>query len=234
MDAVCRDSRAAFARAGRTHEPYKKSGLRWILQLTGLDAMEGALLDVGADDNVFGAELLLHNSAITSVAGVDVWRPPTLRSAPGLTFQQLTSWDTLPAGDGTFDVVQFRYSLHHMLQPAHTALIAEALRVLRPGGTLIVQDQFYGRGTPLTDNEVSREYHRLELDEQREAAALMDASVCFSAEEQMPSPFVFHTADEWVKRISDQGFAEVEMTYWGHMFVNNYPDPMMVITARRP
>lgn len=44
----------------------------------------------------------------------------------------------LPFGDGAFDVVVARNALHHLAEP--TAAVREMVRVLHPGGRLVVED----------------------------------------------------------------------------------------------
>lgn len=46
--------------------------------------------------------------------------------------------EDLPFDDGSFDAVLYSYSLHHVPIDAIPAALAEAHRVLRPGGTLMV------------------------------------------------------------------------------------------------
>jgi ubiquinone/menaquinone biosynthesis C-methylase UbiE len=46
--------------------------------------------------------------------------------------------ETLPYADDTFSIVITRYSFHHFLNPQ--AVLAEMIRVCRPGGTVLVAD----------------------------------------------------------------------------------------------
>lgn len=46
----------------------------------------------------------------------------------------------LPFRDGSFDRVTMTLLLHHLLRPEKQAALAEAMRVLRPGGRLLVTD----------------------------------------------------------------------------------------------
>ena len=51
---------------------------------------------------------------------------------------QIGDVDSLPFGDASFDIVLTRYSFHHFQQPAK--VMAEMMRVCRPGGTVLVAD----------------------------------------------------------------------------------------------
>jgi SAM-dependent methyltransferase len=57
--------------------------------------------------------------------------------------------DHLPAADSSYDVVVLAGILEHVLSPA--AFVAEAARVLRPGGLLLVQTPYGGTGHRETD-----------------------------------------------------------------------------------
>lgn len=61
-----------------------------------------------------------------------------------LTFVQGTAHE-LPFEDGRFDVVMGTLMLHHLSKPTRGAFAHEALRVLRPGGRLVLVD--FGRPT---------------------------------------------------------------------------------------
>jgi ubiquinone/menaquinone biosynthesis C-methylase UbiE len=63
--------------------------------------------------------------------------------------------DALPFLDATFDVVACRFAMHHFEAPAGP--LAEMVRVLRPGGRLVVADLLAGE-----DAAVAAEQDRLE------------------------------------------------------------------------
>jgi ubiquinone/menaquinone biosynthesis C-methylase UbiE len=64
-------------------------------------------------------------------------RYATARGARNVSFL-LGDAEALPLGDGRFDVVAARYAPHHFPQPER--FVAEAARVLRPGGRVVVFD----------------------------------------------------------------------------------------------
>ena len=80
-----------------------------------------------------------------AVVAVDV-TPEMLATAAGLAAERgVTDVEfhhadaaALPFPDGSFDVVTSRYSAHHYADPARA--LAEAARVLRPGGRLLLAD----------------------------------------------------------------------------------------------
>ena len=62
---------------------------------------------------------------------------------------------TMPAA--TADLVVSSYALHHLRDEDKRALIAEAMRWLRPGGRIVVADMMFGRGTTRRDRKILRD-----------------------------------------------------------------------------
>jgi ubiquinone/menaquinone biosynthesis C-methylase UbiE len=95
----------------------------------------GQYLDVGCAEGglttAFGDALGLEPA---DVHGCDVL---AAHSAPGFTFSVARS-ERLPYLDNQFQVVTFIMSLHHMKDLR--ASLAEALRVLAPGGVLVIRE----------------------------------------------------------------------------------------------
>lgn len=78
-------------------------------------------------------------------AGVDVDAPSLelcRRRRPGLRFELASAAD-LPFADASFDTVLSLDVLGHKSLPDKPALVGEARRVLRPGGTLVLQVAAY-------------------------------------------------------------------------------------------
>ena len=62
---------------------------------------------------------------------------------PGLSFVAAGA-QAIPAGDARFDLALMLKSLHHVPGPLMATALAEAARVLRPGGHLYVSEPVYG------------------------------------------------------------------------------------------
>ena len=103
-----------------------------------LAVLSGSLLDVGCGEMPFRALL----PANVSYTGMDI---PTAESFGMRKSPDIVDFDgrIIPFPDGAFDNVLCTEVLEHVEDPA--GLIAEMLRVLRPGGTLLVTVPFSAR-----------------------------------------------------------------------------------------
>lgn len=90
--------------------------------------LRGRCLDVGAGDNVL-LRLYERHAGPTGSIGIDVvdWGGGCL---------VVPSTANLPFADGSFDTVSFVACLNHI--PEREAALAEAFRVLRPGGRIVL------------------------------------------------------------------------------------------------
>jgi ubiquinone/menaquinone biosynthesis C-methylase UbiE len=104
------------------------------------------VLEVGCGTGVL-TRRLAGRPEVASVVGVDV-APALLERAralcPGVTFREGDA-AALPFDDGSFDVVVLDSTLSHV--PDAARAVAEAHRVLRPGGQLAVLDGDYSTTT---------------------------------------------------------------------------------------
>ncbi|MGW0554250.1 class I SAM-dependent methyltransferase [Streptomyces sp. NPDC002926] len=119
--------------------------------------LEGRVLEIGSGGGTMTAQLLTTHPGITLTA-VDPDPAMVSASARRLApFGDRASARTgdataLPFADGTFDAVVSFLMLHHVV--AWESALAEAARVLRPGGLLI--------GYDLLDTGPARSFHRAE------------------------------------------------------------------------
>jgi len=149
-------ARVLAERARIATESFQKRGADWDemraldlpaadVEIALLDLLPrdmGRLLDIGTGT---GQMLELLAPRISQGVGVDASRAMLALararlSRPGLTHCAVRLGDMyrLPIADGAFDHVMLQMVLHYAEDPA--AVLAEAVRVLRPGGTLVVVD----------------------------------------------------------------------------------------------
>ncbi len=101
------------------------------------EAVTGYCLDIGCGrDNLFVTQFLDGNGK-----GLDIFM------YDGLTEENITdSFSHFPFDDNTFDSVTFIACLNHAPEPERDTELAEAFRVLKPGGNIIVT-----MGNPLAE-----------------------------------------------------------------------------------
>jgi ubiquinone/menaquinone biosynthesis C-methylase UbiE len=97
------------------------------------------IVDVGCGEGGTARDLAAEGA---HVSGFDPFIAGAERSSHGAGSVRLerAPADALPAADHTADVVLFSFSLHHVPQPALPKALAEARRVLRPAGRLLVME----------------------------------------------------------------------------------------------
>jgi hypothetical protein len=107
--------------------------------------------------------------------------------------------------------------------------------MLRPGGEVVlVEDSFAVDRQPLADNSLSSAFHLLPLDGMRLLClALLDASSCLTTNETMPFYFTFRPIDDWIRAVTDAGFVEPDLQYWGFCMFSLYQAPLMILRAHR-
>ena len=145
-----------FERAVCRSGPWRAAAGRFVLPwaLQGVQP-EGDVLELGAGSGAMAAEVLrLHPSVRMTVTDVDPVMVDTARrrlepfgDRAGARVADATA---LPFGDGSFDLVLAWVMLHHTV--GWETALAEAVRVLRPGGSLV--------GYDLLENAALRALHR--------------------------------------------------------------------------
>jgi ArsR family transcriptional regulator len=150
-------ARVLAERARVATESFRRAGAEWDeMRALGLPAADveqallgllpakglGRLLDIGTGT---GRLLELLAPRVTAALGVDasramlaLARARLARAGLAHCAVRLADMYRLPLPDGGFDVVVLQMVLHHAEDPA--AALAEAARVLRPGGRLVAVD----------------------------------------------------------------------------------------------
>jgi SAM-dependent methyltransferase len=143
--------------------------IRWaVLNLLG-DGRIGELLDIGTGS---GRMLRLLGARARQAVGVDISNPALAATraalhAAGLHQCTLRRADmyALPFDEGSFDLVTFDEVLAAASRPEEA--LAEAARVLRPGGRLLVVDVSRGEGRVLDAPVLAAALKRAGLEELR-------------------------------------------------------------------
>jgi ubiquinone/menaquinone biosynthesis C-methylase UbiE len=145
------------------------------------------ILDVGCGDGENARELAARGAR---VLGCDPFLDAGDADGGDRVRLVRASADALPAADGSRDVVLFCFSLHHVPGPRLAGALAEARRVLRPAGRLVVAEPLAaGPG-----HYVSRPFHD-ETAVRAAAAAALDAHAAPFFRERRT--FTYTTSRRW-------------------------------------
>jgi ubiquinone/menaquinone biosynthesis C-methylase UbiE len=108
-----------------------------VAALGPLDGLK--LIDIGCGE---GAVARACAQAGAEVHGYDPFIPGTdwIEEGPGRYRLHQARTDTIPEPDASADVVLFVYSLHHVPRERMAGALAEARRLLKPGGRLCVAE----------------------------------------------------------------------------------------------
>jgi len=154
--------------------------LPWVL---GDEQPAGEGLEIGAGSGVMSAQLLAAFPTLRMVATdydpqmVHTARR-TLRSFGDRADVQRADAADLPFADGRFDLVLSAAMLHHV--PAWQDAVAQAVRVLRPGGRLIGYDPLEGalsRLVHVAERHTTKMLHPGQLEAQLDRLAVTNVRV---------------------------------------------------------
>ena len=144
-DVKAFDDRAATYESGRHGQLHKEISERVVaLALSRVAAAPSRVLDVGSGTGYVLRQLAARLPQATEFTGVDA-APSMVAVASDsatdqrLRFQQGTA-ERLPVPDATYDLIVSTTSFDHWTDQA--AGLRECARALKPGGTLILTDQF--------------------------------------------------------------------------------------------
>jgi ArsR family transcriptional regulator len=100
------------------------------------------IADLGAGEGTFALLLAQHAARViavdTSARMIDVGREQAQRHGVANVEFRIGDMEEVPIDDGAVDLVFFSQSLHHALHPDRA--VAEAHRILRPGGRVVILD----------------------------------------------------------------------------------------------
>jgi len=191
---------------------WSEKGLRWLLDHAHCTSKD-RLLDVATGT---GFTALAFAPLVAEVVGLDVSEGMLNRAraqaaaVPNVTFEQGAA-EEMPFPDASFDVMTCRVAPHHFL--SLPKFLAEAHRVLRPGGRLLITDSSVPDDAPdidawqnkvelLRDPSHNRNYSPKEWQSNVERAGLHVEKVD-RCDESVPI-----TLNDWLEKSGCTGSAE--------------------------
>ncbi|WP_326798239.1 class I SAM-dependent methyltransferase [Streptomyces sp. NBC_01808] len=234
VDAVFAQSRDAWDAAGHGANltTDKEGAWRRIQTVSGLDTATGHVVDVGNPNNGFGDCLLRRNPGVRLVTGVDHRKDPAVMLGERLHFAHQEDRARIPLADGSADIVAFRVALHHMTKQIQEALLAEAARVLRPDGEILILEDSWADTPGFTDNSLTIKFRALDEADKLAALSLFDVSGCLTKHETVAYPLSYRSAADWENLLTGVGASSIDTAYWGFSVFTVYAAPLAVIRAK--
>ena len=158
---LCCATAAMLGLFGRAHHAFAQGLSAHIVDYVAgkLDTgMSGRVLDIGCGSGALSVAVAKRCTA-AQVTGIDYWGPrwgygkqqcernATLEGVSRRTTFMQGDAAALPFADGSFDAAVSNFVFHEVkTQPDKKQVIAEALRVVKPGGWFAFHDLFYDTG----------------------------------------------------------------------------------------
>ncbi len=165
---------ARFCRSAPWRFAARKAILPWVLMG---DELEGEVLEIGSGSGAMAAEMLRRFPKLRLTA-TDL--DPEMLDRSGAALSEFGTRATVKAADATelqfdagrFDAVVSFVMLHHVVE--WEKAIAEAARVLRPGGVLLVADFQDFRFLRTLEQASGNDVRPIVLDELRSVVSALD------------------------------------------------------------
>jgi len=120
-------------------EPKRKSNAAVLSETLDLDGKR--VVDVGCGDGAFTRLMTRLGAQVTGIECNTLQLEKAFEAAPaGAEAYKEGVGEALPLKDGAFDIVVFFNSLHHVPVGKQTDALAEAARVLKPGGQVYIAE----------------------------------------------------------------------------------------------
>ena len=182
----------------------------------------GVVLDLGTGNGRLAMEVV-RSGEIQQVIATDVhdYRTQEVKDHPQVEFMQTDSIDHLP--EGSVDGVFCSLALHHVETGKVSPLLHEIGRVLRRGGAFIVLEETppLKDGQPLTSNksttDLDQAFEGLAVAQQKQVLGVMDyvSNWVGNGVYDVPLPFQFHTAGEWLSLFDNANLLTESVDYYG-------------------
>jgi len=211
---------------------YKKGSLMRTLSFIGLNEYEGTLVDFGSNDSALGKLLLnsKYQSKIEQIISVDVENRTPDFFTDKLHFLLIDNLYRVDLPNESVDFIFFRYSLHHMTFDIQLLVLKEAYRILKPHGKLIIiEDTFSLINEAIFNNNFCQVFSRFCDNSCKMILSMLDASSCFIYDETMPFSFSFRSIEEWIDILTNIGYLEKSVKYWGVTFSSLFVAPMGIM-----
>lgn len=179
---------------------------------------KGVLVDIGCGDGEVGQSFSWPG---VEVRLCDVYKHPRIDSLSA-PFAFLQEGGRLPYPDGSADTALVLTVLHHANDPLH--LLSEAVRILKPGGTLVVIESVFGVGDIPPDllvDERNQMFLKRSFEEQRLTNIYFDHfynRIVHHAEDpkdKVNVPYNFSTPEQWNRLLEAAGCAIKVVSHLG-------------------